>query len=63
MRRELFMTPIILGGFLYVGARSLTDFPQQAVGPAAIAVITAVRFGAIRWGWAFPDWLTYRPVR
>jgi uncharacterized membrane protein YeiH len=63
MRRELFMTPIIIGGFLYVGARVLTGFPQQAVLVAAIAVITAVRFGAIRWNWGFPDWLTYRPVR
>lgn len=63
MRRELFMTPIIVGGFLYVGARGLTDLPQQPVALGAIAVITLVRFGAIRWDWAFPDWLTYRPAR
>jgi hypothetical protein len=29
----------------------------------AIGVITAVRFGAIRWRWGFPDWLTYRPLK
>jgi uncharacterized membrane protein YeiH len=63
MRRELFMTPIILGGFLYVEVRTLLDVPQQLVALVAIVVITAVRFGAIRWGWAFPDWLTYRPAR
>jgi uncharacterized membrane protein YeiH len=63
MRRELFMTPIILGGLIYVAVRGGTDYPQQPVALIAIAVITGVRFGAIRWGWAFPDWLTYRPAR
>jgi uncharacterized membrane protein YeiH len=63
LRRELFMTPIILGGFLYVEARILLNLPQQAVAIAAITVITAVRFGAIRWNWGFPAWLTYRPAR
>lgn len=63
MRRELFMTPILIGGFLYVSARALTDLPQQPVSLISIAVITGVRFGAIRWGWGFPDWLTYRPAR
>jgi uncharacterized membrane protein YeiH len=63
LRRELFMTPIILGGFLYVEARTLLGLPQQVVAIVAITVMTAVRFGAIRWNWGFPDWLTYRPAR
>jgi uncharacterized membrane protein YeiH len=63
MRRELHMTPLILGGELYVGARYVVDVPQMYVALLAIVVIIAVRLGAIRRGWAFPDWLTYRPVR
>jgi uncharacterized membrane protein YeiH len=63
MRRELSMTPIIIGGLLYAGARDQTSWPQLPVALAAIAVIGGVRLGAIRWGWSFPDWLTYRPAR
>ena len=63
MRRELYMTPLIIGGALYVGARYVVDLPQMYVSTFAIVVITAVRLGAIRRGWCFPDWLTYRPVK
>lgn len=62
LRRELYMTPIIIGGALYVGARYVVELPQLYVSSLAIAVISAVRLAAIRWGWCFPDWLTYRPV-
>jgi uncharacterized membrane protein YeiH len=61
MRRELYMTPILIGGALYVGA--LTQVTPAAASLLAIVAITAVRLGAIRWGWAFPDWLTYKPGR
>jgi uncharacterized membrane protein YeiH len=63
LRRELYMTPLLIGGVLYVGARFVIDMPQLNVSLLAIGVITAVRFGAIRWRWGFPDWLTYRPVK
>lgn len=63
MRRELYMTPIIIGGALYVGARDVVELPQLYISLLAMTVIVAVRLGAIRWGWAFPDWLTYRPVK
>lgn len=62
LRRELYMTPIIIGGALYVGARYVVEMPQIYVSSLAIAVIAAVRLAAIRWGWCFPDWLTYRPA-
>lgn len=62
MRRELYMTPLIIGGALYVAARYFFDVPQMEVALFAILIIFAVRAGAIRRGWAFPDWLTYRPV-
>jgi len=61
MRRELYMTPILLGGTLYVvlylGAWLDAPFTEWL----AILFMTAVRLGAIRFGWSFPDWLTYRP--
>jgi len=63
LRRELSMTPIIIGGALYVVVRHNVGLPPLYVSLLAIIVITAVRCGAIRWGWAFPDWLTYRPAK
>jgi uncharacterized membrane protein YeiH len=63
LRRELYMTPLIIGCSLYAGARYVVDLPQNIVSSFAIAVIAAVRLGAIRRGWGFPDWLTYRPVK
>ena len=62
LRRELSMTPTIIGSALYVVVRNNVTLPTLQVSLFGIAVITAVRFGAIRWGWAFPDWLTYRPA-
>ena len=63
LRRELSMTPIIIGGALYVVVRNNAGLPPLYVSLPAILVITGVRFGAIRWGWAFPEWLTYRPAK
>ncbi len=63
VRRELSMTPVILGGALYVVIRNHATFPPLDVSLLAISVITITRCCAIRWGWAFPDWLTYRPVK
>lgn len=61
MRRELFMTPIMIGGAFYIAARNSGLLPPLQVSLLSIAVITILRFGAIRWHWGFPDWLTYRP--
>ena len=63
MRRELYMTPIIIGGALYVVVRHNAALAPLHVALLGIAAITVVRLGAIRWSWAFPDWLTYRPVK
>jgi uncharacterized membrane protein YeiH len=63
LRRELYMTPILVGGAVYVGIAIATDVAPLLASLAAIAVITAVRFGAIRWHWAFPHWLTFRPAK
>ena len=62
MRRELYMTPILLGGGLHVALRAMTPL-DAAAGWLAMLTIVAVRLGAIRWGWAFPDWLTYKPLK
>jgi uncharacterized membrane protein YeiH len=63
MRRELYMTPILIGGALYVVIRHNAALPPLQAALLAMAVITAVRLGAIRWHWGFPDWLTYRPAK
>lgn len=61
MRRELYMTPILLGGALYVGALGSGALTPAMASLLAMIAIAGVRLGAIRWGWAFPDWLTYQP--
>ncbi|MGQ0834679.1 MAG: trimeric intracellular cation channel family protein [Gammaproteobacteria bacterium] len=63
MRRELYMTPILLGGAVYVALRPPGALAAAPAAVVAILLITAVRFAAIRFGWAFPDWLTYRPLK
>lgn len=62
-RRELYMTPILIGLAVYgIGLQfGLLDAATLSI--TAMLVIAAVRMGAIRWGWAFPDWLTYKPLR
>lgn len=63
LNRQLYMTPILIGGVLYIGARQTTEIPQLYVSLLAMSTIAFVRLGAIRWGWGFPDWLTYRPLK
>jgi len=61
MRRELYMTPLLVGGALYVALLASAVVAPALASLLAIAAISIVRLGAIRWGWAFPDWLTYKP--
>jgi uncharacterized membrane protein YeiH len=63
MRRELFMTPILLGGAVYAVLYAGGWLDASVAAWLAILLITALRFGAIRWDWAFPDWLTHRPLK
>jgi uncharacterized membrane protein YeiH len=63
MRRELYMTPILLAGALYVALRAPGPLPALYAAVITVVLLTAVRCGAIRFGWAFPDWLTYKPRR
>jgi uncharacterized membrane protein YeiH len=62
-RRELYMTPILLGVLAYIGGTRVAALDQEWLPVLAMLVIAAVRMGAIRWGWAFPDWLTYKPLK
>jgi uncharacterized membrane protein YeiH len=62
-RRELFMTPILLGVLLYIAGAHVVPDGREWIAPLAILLVAAVRMGAIRWGWAFPDWLTYKPFK
>jgi uncharacterized membrane protein YeiH len=63
MRRELYMTPILLGGALHVALRATTPLDAASIAWLAMLAIVALRLGAIRWGWSFPDWLTYKPLK
>jgi uncharacterized membrane protein YeiH len=62
-RRELYLTPILLGVMLYVVGVHVMPGARAWLAALAILLIAAVRVGAIRWGWAFPDWLTYKPFK
>jgi uncharacterized membrane protein YeiH len=61
--RELSMTPILLGVTAYVAAIQWVPMEKHTLAVIGMVVIAAVRMGAIRWGWSFPDWLTYKPIR
>jgi len=60
LRRELYMTPILAGGLLYVLLTRHTAVDRGAALLAAVAVVSALRCAALRWAWEFPAWLTYR---
>jgi uncharacterized membrane protein YeiH len=62
-RRELFMTPILIGLIPYVAAIDSTRSSPATLAPLAMLLIATLRLGAIRLGWCFPDWLTYRPLK
>jgi uncharacterized membrane protein YeiH len=62
-RRELFMTPIFIGLLPYVAAIDNTRSNSAVLAPIAMLLIAALRLGAIRLGWSFPDWLTYKPLK
>ena len=60
LRRELYMTPILVGGVLYMQLRAAALLDPGQTMLIAVALIAAVRIGAIRFDWEFPAWLTYR---
>ena len=60
LRRELYMTPILLGGVLYMRLRESAILDPGHAMLTAAAIIAVVRIAAIRFDWEFPGWLTYR---
>jgi uncharacterized membrane protein YeiH len=62
-RRELYMTPILLGVLLYAIAIRFVPMQGEALAQVAMLLIAGIRMGAIRWEWSFPDWLTYKPFK
>jgi uncharacterized membrane protein YeiH len=62
-RRELYMTPILVGLIPYVAALDSTRSNSATLAPLAMLLIAILRLGAIRLGWCFPDWLTYKPLK
>ena len=63
MRRELFMSPILVGVLLYMLGVYFVPAGREWLAPFTMLLIAALRMGAIRWGWGFPDWLTYKPSK
>jgi uncharacterized membrane protein YeiH len=61
-RRELYMTPILLGVVPYVAAVNTVPVNTGLLATMSMFTIAVVRIGAIRQGWAFPNWLTYKPL-
>lgn len=61
-RRELYMTPILLGVVPYVAIVNNVPASTGLLSGLAMFTIAAIRIGAIRLSWAFPDWLTYKPL-
>jgi uncharacterized membrane protein YeiH len=61
--RELYMTPILFGVIPFVASLDSTHSNSATLAPLAMLVIAILRIGAIRLGWCFPDWLTYKPLK
>jgi len=62
-RRELYMTPILCGVLLYINLARVAPLSQPTSTLLAILLIAGMRLGSIRWGWGFPSWLTYKPLK
>ena len=60
MRREIYITPVLAGALLHLALRTGTRLPSDTVVVASIVLAAALRVAALRFGWAFPIWLTYR---
>lgn len=59
LKQELYATPILIGGILYVTMISL--FPDSGIMNATIAILVVfiIRIAAIRWNLTYPKWLLF----
>jgi uncharacterized membrane protein YeiH len=60
MRREIYITPVLAGGLLHLALRTRTNLPSDTIVVVSIVLVALLRVAALRFGWAFPTWLTYR---
>jgi uncharacterized membrane protein YeiH len=60
-RRELYATPILLGGLLYVGLLQVVPEQSELAALASALALFVIRAAAIRYGLGYPAWLTVRP--
>lgn len=60
LRRELYITPILVGALVFYALRELTTLPPQTATLAMMGVTAAIRVGSLHFGWFFPDWLVYQ---
>lgn len=61
MRKELYATPILLGGLLYAGLLIVVPGMPELAAAASATALFVMRSAAIRFGLAYPAWLTVRP--
>ncbi|MDD3407869.1 MAG: trimeric intracellular cation channel family protein [Methanomicrobium sp.] len=59
LKQELYATPILIGGVLYVTLLYLMPDAGVASSVIAIAVVFIVRIAAIRWNLKYPKWLLF----
>lgn len=60
-RKELYATPILLGGLLYVALILFVPAKRELAGLAGALAIFLIRAAAIRFGLTYPAWLTVPP--
>ncbi len=60
-RKELYATPILLGGLLYAGLLQTVPGTRELAALASATALFLMRAAAIRFGLAYPAWLTVRP--
>jgi uncharacterized membrane protein YeiH len=64
LRRELYITPILVGASVFYALRALTPLEPGTCTAVMMALTAGLRLGSLRFGWGFPDWLVYdRPTR
>lgn len=64
LRRELYITPILVGASVFYALRALTPLSPGTCTAVMMALTAGLRLGSLRFGWGFPDWLVHdRPSR
>lgn len=63
LRRELYITPLLLGGALFLALDHFTSASANLAMNLGMLCAAGIRLAAVRFHWQFPDELTYRAPR